>query len=78
MDSFWLSGMSFQVATWYGANRAVLATATFMPTSTTSGARSVPACCLIALTSSWLLPFGFAELTVIPGYLALKPSMIAP
>jgi hypothetical protein len=46
-----------------------------MPTSTTSGARSVPLSWVIALTSSWLLPFGLAEVILMP-YLAVKPLMI--
>src|SRR6266571_2765159 len=54
--------MSSHVVTLYGAKRLVFASATFMPTSTTSGARVVPASWLIASTSSWLLPFGLAEL----------------
>ena len=47
-----------QVLTSYGANRLVLASATDMPTSSTSGAAAVPFSCLTALTSSWLLPSG--------------------
>ena len=56
---------------------AVFATATDWPTSKTSGARSVPASWVAALISSWLLPSGCAESTVIP-YLALNASMMAP
>ena len=41
------------------------------------GAVGALAGCLTALTSSWLLPFGLAELILMP-YLAVKPSMIAP
>jgi hypothetical protein len=37
----------------------------------------VPPCDLTAFTSSWLLPFGFAELTLMP-YFAVNPLMIAP
>src|ERR1700737_2282244 len=51
---------------------------TFMPTSTTSGASLVPASWLIASISSWLLPCGLAEFTLMPGYLALKAGMISP
>ena len=63
--------------TLYGVKSVVFARATFKPTSTTSGARPVPESCLIASTSSWLLPFGLAEVTSIP-YLDLKPAMMAP
>ncbi len=70
--------MSPHVATWYGVKSAVFAYATDMPTSTTSGAAAVPFCWLTASTSSWLLPAGFASLTVIPGYFCLKVSMILP
>ena len=55
-----------QVLTSYGANRLVLARATAMPTSSTSGALEVPFSCLIALTSCWLVPSGRAELILIP------------
>ena len=48
VDSFCAVGMSAQVATWYGANRLVLASATAMPTSSTSGALAVPCCDLTA------------------------------
>ena len=66
--------MSLHVATLYGVNLAVLASATDWPTSTTSGARLVPS---NALTSSWLLPFGLMELIVML-YLAENALMIAP
>src|SRR5713101_4936398 len=56
--------MSPHVDTLYGANTDVLARATFKPTSTTSGARLVPASWLIASTSCWLLPFGLSEVTL--------------
>src|SRR5206468_12478631 len=69
--------MSAQPLTLYGAKSVVLARATFMPTSTTSGARLVPCSCLIASTSSWSEPLGLAELTLMP-YLAVKPLMMAP
>ena len=58
--------MSDQVLTLYGANRLVLTRATAMPTSRTSGAAAVPFSCLTALTSSWLVPSGLAELILIP------------
>src|ERR1700687_4935486 len=51
---------------------------TFLPTSTTSGASLVPASWLIASISSWLLPCGLAEFTLMPGYFALKAGMISP
>ena len=55
----------------------MLASATAIPTSSTSGAAEVPFSCLTALTSSWLLPVGLAELTLIP-YLAVKSLMMLP
>ena len=58
--------MELQVLTLYGVNRLVFTSATDWPTSTTSGAAEVPFSCLIALTSCWLVPSGFAELTFIP------------
>src|SRR5713226_8171562 len=61
--------MSPHVDTLYGANTDVLARATFKPTSTTSGARLVPASWVIASTSCWLLPLGLSEVTMMP-YLA--------
>ena len=64
--AFWAVGISLQVLTSYGANRLVLARATAMPMSRTSGAAAVPFSCFTALTSSWLVPVGFAELTLIP------------
>ena len=48
-----------------------------MPTSSTSGVAAVPFSCLTALTSSWLLPFGLAEFTLIP-YFFWKSLMIVP
>ena len=63
--------------TWYGANKLVFTSATAWPTSTTSGAAAVPFSCLIASTSCWLVPSGFAELTLIP-YFAVKALMILP
>ena len=69
--------MSLQVATLYGVKRLVLASATDWPTSRTSGAAAVPACCFTALTSSWLLPLGLADMTLIP-YLSENALMMAP
>ena len=45
--------------------------------SRTSGAAEVPFSCFTALTSSWLVPSGFAELTLMP-YFAVKSLMIVP
>ena len=45
--------------------------------SSTSGAAAVPFSCLTALTSSWLLPSGLAELTLIP-YFFVNVLMIVP
>ena len=42
-----------------------------------TGAAEVPSSCRMALTSSWLLPVGLAELTLIP-YLASKSLIIVP
>ena len=64
--AFWAAGMLLQVLTSYGANRFVLARATAMPMSRTSGALAVPFSVFTASTSCWLVPSGRAELTVIP------------
>ena len=69
--------MADQVLTLYGANRLVLASATAMPTSSTSGALAVPFSVLTALTSCWLVPSGRAELILMP-YLAVKADRMAP
>src|SRR3979490_587808 len=69
--------MSDQVLTWYGANRLVLASATAMPTSSTSGALAVPFSVLTALTSVRLGAAGIAEEGLMP-YLAVKADRIAP
>ena len=69
--------MSDHSATWYGAKRLVFAQATAIPMSRTSGALLVPASDFTALTSSWLLPWGFAWLTLIP-YFASKSLMMLP
>ena len=69
--------MSDQVLTSYGANRLVFTSATAMPMSRTSGAAAVPFSCLTAFTSSWLLPSGLAELTLMP-YFFSKVLMIVP
>ena len=45
--------------------------------SRTSGAAAVPFSCFTALTSSWLVPVGFAELTLIP-YVFVKSLMMVP
>ncbi len=71
--------MSFQVATSYGAQSpdACPLAANAVPTSTTSGARSWPLVWAIVLSSSWLVPSGFASVILIP-YLAVKSFMIVP
>ena len=69
--------MSFQVLTSYGANRLVLARATAMPISRTSGALGEPFSDFTASTSCWLEPSGSAELTVIP-YVFSKVLMMVP
>ena len=69
--------MSPNGATWYGANRSVLARATFAPRSNTSGARSCPRSWLAALISSWLLASGCAESILMP-YLASNADSISP
>ena len=69
--------MSFHVATLYGANIDVLASATAVPRSNTSGAPSWPLSCFAALISSWLDASGWAEFTLMP-YLVLKALMISP
>ena len=75
--AFWAVGMLLQVLTSYGANRFVLARATAMPMSRTSGALAVPFSVLTALTSCWLVPVGLAELILMP-YLAVKAERMAP
>jgi len=71
--------MSLQVATLYGAQSPDVCplAAKTVPTSTTSGARSWPLVCWIALSSSWLEPSGFSSVILIP-YLAVKSFMIVP
>ena len=69
--------MSDHSATSYGAKRLMFAQATAIPMSRTSGALLVPASDLTALTSSWLLPWGLAWLTLMP-YLASKSLMMVP
>ena len=71
------SGISSNVATLYGANIDVLASATDWPRSNTSGAVLRPFCWLAALISSWLDASGWAELTLIP-YFSEKAAMMAP
>ena len=71
------SEMSPNVATLYGANSAVLASATDWPRSNTSGAVDLPFCWLAALISSWLAASGCAELTLMP-YLSPNALMMAP
>ena len=56
---------------------AVLASATAVPRSKTSGAPPWPLSCLAALISSWLDASGCAELTLMP-YFAVKALMISP
>ncbi len=54
------------MATLYGANIAVFASATDCPRSNTSGAELLPFCWLAALISSWLDASGCAEFTLMP------------
>ena len=77
MASLLPSGMSFQVATWYGAYMSVLARATAVPRSKMSGWRPVPASCLAALISSWLPASGWSDWTLIPVF-AVKSVIIWP
>ena len=52
-------------------------TANAVPMSTTSGARLWPLSWLMALSSSWLEPSGFASVIWMP-YLAEKSFMMLP
>ena len=65
--------MSSQVATLYGANMSVLASATDWPRSNTSGAVGWPLRCLAALISSWLAASGWSELTLMSYFVGEAP-----
>ncbi len=69
--------MSPQVETLYGVKRLVLASASAMPMSRTSGARLVAPSCWTAFTSSWLLPSGLSDVIGMP-YVAVNLSRMAP